>query len=260
MLGLKGKSKNTWNWAICGKHPVAMDYFRVSLTTPLLLAFESWIEKGYLMLSNQRKPARSFYSWRFWAKGLKKGSLVCGVGKDSSDSIGRPYPLLIMGDGTLDGWEDDWDLLPQAFEKIWDQIEYISSRRFDNLKDLENEVCAIKNPSHGWLELKSQNTNQGILQSPANALTISIDSGEIREKLDCLAKKMEVLVPLDSQAEEDPLRMAGQWSSLLKVHSSGVPNAVFLGGVPEKHFLAVFNRSLTANDFVSLWSANTGAL
>jgi len=260
MLGLRGKSKNTWNWALCGKHPVAMDYFRVSLTTPLLLAFESWIEKGYLILSNQKTPTRSVYSWRFWAKGLKKGNLICGVGKDSSDSIGRPYPLLIMGDGTLDGWEDDWDLLPHTFEKTWDQIEYISSRRFDNLKDLENEVRAIKNPNHDWLELKSQNRNQGKLQSSPNALTTSKDSGEIREQADRLANKMEVLVPLDSQAEEDPLTMAGLWSSLLKVYSSGVPNAVFLGGVPEKHFLVVFNRSLNANDFVRLWSAHTGAL
>jgi hypothetical protein len=46
---------------------------------------------------------------------------------------------------------------------------------------------------------------------------------------------------------------------LLKVNSSDVPNAVFLGGVPEKRFLAVFNRSLNANDFVGLWSAHTDA-
>jgi len=260
MLGLRGKSKNTWNWALCGKHPVARDYFRVSLTTPLLLAFESWTEKGYLILSNQKTPTRNVYSWRFWAKGLKKGNLICGVGKDSSDSIGRPFPLLIMGDGTLDGWEDDWDLLPYTFEKTWDQIEYISSRRIDNLKDLENQVCAIKNPNHDWLELKSQNRNQGKLQSSHSALTTLKDSGEIREQADRLAKKMEILLPLESQVEENPLTLACLWSSFLKVHNSGVPNAVFLGGVPEKHFLAVFNRSLNANDFVRLWSAHTGAL
>jgi len=257
MLGLRGKSKKNWNWAICGKHPVAMDYFRISLKTPLLLAFESWIEKGYLILSNRRTPIRSVYSWRFWAKGLKKGNLICGVGKDSSDSIGRPYPLLIMGAGTLDGWEDDWDLLPHTFEKTWDQIEYISSRRFDNLKDLENEVCAIKNPSHDWLKLKSQYRNQGKLQSSAKALTTSKDSGDIREQANRLAKEKEVLVPLDSQAEKDPLTMAGLWCSLLKSHSSGTPSAVFMGGIPEKNFLVLFNRSLNSSDFVQLWSGSS---
>ena len=258
MLGI-GKPKNIWNWAACGKHPVARDYFRLNLNTSLLIAFENWIEKGFLALSNRQISTQCMYSWRFWAKGIKKGNLICGVAKDSSDTIGRPYPLLIMGDGTLDGWEEHWDLLPHAFETTWDQIEYISSRRFENLKGLEHEVCAIRNPKPDWMEWKSQNRNQGKLQSLTNALTISKDNDEIKEKAVCLDKKTECLVPLDIQAGEDPLDIATHWSSLLKLHSSEVPNAIFLGGVPEKRFLAVFNRSLNADDFVRLWSAHTDA-
>jgi type VI secretion system ImpM family protein len=256
MLGL-GKPKNRWNWAACGKHPVARDYFRLSLNTSLLAAFERWVEKGYQVLSSRQLSTQYMYSWRFWAKGIKKGNLICGVAKDSSDSIGRPYPLLIMGEGMLDGWEDHWDLLPHAFESTWDQIEYISSRRFENLKGLEHEVCAIKNPKSDWLEWSSNSRNQEKLQSLTNALTISKDNDEIRKTADCLAKEMECLVPLDSQTDKDPLDIAGHWNSLLKVNSSDVPNAVFLGGVPEKRFLAVFNRSLNASDFVRLWSAHT---
>jgi len=258
MLGI-GKPKNRWNWAACGKHPVARDYFRLSLNTSLLAAFERWVEKGYQVLSSKQLSTQCMYSWRFWAKGIKKGNLICGVAKDSSDSIGRPYPLIIMGDGMLDGWEDHWDLLPHAFETTWDQIEYISSRRFENLKGLEYEVCAIKNPKPDWLEWKSQSRNQGKLQSLTNALTISKDNDQVKEKADCLAKKMECLVPLDIQIDEDPLDIASRWNFLLKVNSSDVPNAVFLGGVPEKRFLAVFNRSLNASDFVGLWSAHTDA-
>ncbi len=253
MLGI-GKSKNIWNWAVCGKHPVARDYFRISLSTSLLGAFESWFEKGYQVLSKQRKAARTVYSWRFWAKGIKKGNLICGVGKDSGDSIDRRYPLLIMGDGFLDGWEEDWDLLNYAFEKTWNQIEYISSRRFDDLKGLETEVHTIKNPSHKWMELKSHNENRGRTNSLSHAVTVSIDHEEIMEKAGLLSEKMEVLIPLDNQTRADPFDAAGQWCSLLKDHCSGVPNAIFMGGVPEKHFLAIFNRSLNANDFVRLWS------
>jgi len=256
MLGL-GKPKNKWHWAAVGKHPVARDYFRLSLNTSILVAFENWIEKGYQVFCSSNISNRSMYSWRFWAKGIKKGNLICGVAKESSDSLGRPYPFLIMGDGMLDGWEEHWDLLPHAFEKTWDQIEYISSRRFDNLKGLENEVYAIKNPKHDWLELKSQNRNQGKLQSLSNALTISNHNDEIREKADCLAKTKECLVPLDIQTDEDPLDIASHWNSLLKVHTSDVPNAVFLGGVPEKRFLAVFNRPLNSKDFVRLWSVSS---
>ena len=258
MLGI-GKPKNIWNWAACGKHPVARDYFRLNLNTSLLIAFENWIEKGFLALSNRQISIRYMYSWRFWAKGIKKGNLICGVAKDSSDTIGRPYPLVIMGDGTLDGWEEHWDLLPHAFETTWEQIEYISSRRFENLKGLEHEVYAIKPPKPDWMEWKSQNRNQGKRQSLPNALTISKDNDEIKVKAVCLDKKTECLVPLDIQAGGDPLDIANHWSSLLKLHSAEVPNAIFLGGVPEKRFLAVFNRSLNADDFVRLWSAHTDA-
>ncbi len=255
MLGL-GRPKNTWKWAACGKHPVAKDYFRVNLNTPLLLAFESWVEKGYLTLSNQTTSARRVYSWRFWAKGIKKGSLICGVGKDSSDSIGRPYPLLIMGDGTLDGWETHWDALDHAFEKTWDQIEYISAKRFDDLKELEDEVCAIKNPGHAWVELKSQKRNLGDPPSVPDDLTRSMDTDEIRKNAGCLSNEMEVLIPLESQSGQDPFELASLWVSLLKAQCSDVPNAIFMGGVPDKPFLAVFNRPLKANDFVRLWSVS----
>jgi len=255
MLGL-GKSKTDWDWAVCGKHPVARDYLRMGLTTSLLAAFESWIEKGYRMLRNQ-SSLQSENSWRFWAKGLKKGNLVCGVGKDSSDSIGRQYPLLIMGDGFLEGWEEDWNLLYYVFEKTWDQIEDISSRRYDDLKDLENEVCNIENPSNYWLELKYRNVNSGKHEPLHNPLTISIDHGEIKENLRRLSKTKEVHIPLDHQTIKDPSDMAALWFSLFKTHLVSSPNAVFMGGVPEKHFLSVFLRPLNTKDFVRLWSVSS---
>jgi type VI secretion system protein ImpM len=256
MLGI-GKPKNIWNWAACGKHPVAKDYFRINLATSLLSAFESWFEKGYQILDKQQKTAGTVYSWRFWGKGIAKGNLICGVGKDSGDSMDRRYPLLVMGDGFLDGWEKDWVLLHRAFEKTWNQMEYISSKRFDDLKGLETDVHAIKNPNHKWMELKTRNENLGKNHSLPHAIKISIDHEEIMEKASHLSQKMEVLIPLDHEARIDPFDAAGQWCALLKDHWSGVPNAIFMGGVPEKHFLAIFNRSLNANDFVRLWSVSS---
>jgi type VI secretion system protein ImpM len=252
MLGI-GKVKNTWDWAACGKHPVARDYLRMGITTSLLAAFESWFEKGYQILRNQ-KSIQGVNSWRFWAKGLKRGNLICGVGKDSSDSIGRQYPLLIMGDGFLEGWEEDWSLLHHVFEKTWNQIEHISSRRYDNLKDLEKEVFTIENPGHYWLELKSKNRNLTKTESSVNALTISMSHDEIREKIRHLSQNLEVHILLDNPTIENSSDMAGLWCSLLKSHSSGVPNAVFMGGNPDKYFLVLFNRSLNTNDFIQLWS------
>ena len=62
-------------------------------------------------------------SWRFWAKGANKKALVCGVARDSSDSVGRPYPLLVVGTGPLADWEDEWELLPAACENTWNQMD-----------------------------------------------------------------------------------------------------------------------------------------
>lgn len=256
MLGL-GKVKTDWKWSVCGKHPVARDYLRIGLTTSLLVAFESWFEKGYHKLLKNHRPIQYVNSWRFWAKGLTKGNLVCGVGKDSSDSIGRQYPLLIMGDGSIEGWEADWDLLYDVFEKTWDQIETIASRHYDVLTEFENEVRAIENPGQYWLELKSKNRNLNKPESSVNTLTIQMNHDEIRENIRHLSDKLEVHIPLDNQTTGNISDMAGLWCSLLKSRSSGTPNAVFMGGIPEKKMLVLFNRSLNTNDFVQLWSVSS---
>ena len=255
MLGL-GKLKNTWDWAICGKHPVARDYLRIGLTTSLLAAFESWVEKGFRKLRNH-SSAQSVNFLRFWAKGVRKGNLICGFGKNSSDSIGRQYPLLIMGDGFLDGWEEDWNLLHHVFEKTWYQIENIFSKNYGDLKDLENEVFTIENPDRYWLELKSKNRNRNEPGSSVNILTIQMNSDVIRENVRHLSDKLEVHIPLDNQTTGNIFDTAGLWSSLIKTHTVSAPNAVFMGGVAEKHFLSVFLRPLNTMDFLQLWSVSS---
>jgi type VI secretion system protein VasJ len=94
-----------------GKHPTVMDYFQLGSSAPLVNAFAVWAENGYQKLVAKNRKRTAFCSWRFWAKGMRKGYIACGLGRDSSDSAGRPYPLMIMGIGTLAGWEENWDLL-----------------------------------------------------------------------------------------------------------------------------------------------------
>ena len=136
-------------------------------------------------------------------------------------------------------------------------MEYISSKRFDDLKGLETEIHTIKNPTHKWMELKTHNENQNKTHSLARDSAISIDHEDVMEKVNLLSQKLEVLIPLDEQAQADPFVTAGRWCTLLKDHWQGVPNAIFMGGVPEKHFLAIFNRSLNANDFVRFWTVSS---
>jgi type VI secretion system protein VasJ len=241
-------SANSWHWAAWGKHPVARDYFCLGLNSPLVKAFSDWIEKGYQTLGSKPRASSKLCSWRFWAKGPKKETLVCGVGRDSSDSLGRPYPLLIVGTGPLEGWGDHWDLLPFACEKTWSRIEYLSAKRFIDFKQLEEEVRIIKRPYPQWSEFVSQRRSLGE-SSPT-----SHNPRAVENKAASLSAETDFFVPLDDGPSNDHLAVAGLWHFFLKAHARAVPNAVFMGGVPDEAYLAVFKRPLMPADFVQLWS------
>ncbi|WP_083456635.1 type VI secretion system-associated protein TagF [Desulfosarcina cetonica] len=98
MLGrLIGRQR--WSWAAFGKHPATKDYFQIQVATPLAHAFSRWVEAGFGRMDENDRRHR-VCSWRFWSRGLKKGSMVGGLGRSSADGIGRPYPLVLLGEGT----------------------------------------------------------------------------------------------------------------------------------------------------------------
>lgn len=251
MLGLV-KSKRSWNWAALGKHPVAKDYFRVGSENPLLKAFSDWVEKGYHMLGSKLNYSSNCYSWRFWTRGSKKNSIVCGVGRDSSDSLGRSYPLLIIGTGPLQNWEDHWDLLPLACEKTWSNIEHLTTRRFLDFKQMEDGVRIIKPPYPNWSEFTNQRGSR-FERSSDNRL-FHQDFRNLKENIDNLTKKTEFFIPIDSVSTNDPVALVDLWHSFLKSRISVIPNAIFIGGVPNETYLGVFKRPLVPPDFVRLWS------
>ncbi len=254
MLGLIA-SQNSWHWAGCGKHPVARDYFRVGLTDPLVKAFFDWVEKGYKILGSKDRPSSELCSWRFWARGARRETLVCGVGRDSSDSLGRPYPLLIMGTGPLEGWEDQWDLLPFACEKTWSQMEYLSTKKFADLRELEYQVRTVEPPYPNWSEFMSERRNLGEHYSSSRDMASSSDTRDLGKKIANLSRSPLFSVPLKSGPLDDPFTLAGVCHLLLKeVSSASMPNVVFWGGTPDETYLAVFKRPLMPDDFVWLWS------
>lgn len=240
------ESTNSWHWAAWGKHPAARDYFCVGPTAQVVKAFSDWVEKGYKILSSKRSPSTKLHSWRFWARGPMRDALICGVGRDSSDGLGRPYPLLIMGTGPLEGWEDQWDLLPFACEKTWSQMEYLCTKRFMDFKQFEDEVRIIRPPYPGWSELISQ---RGGSQRAS-----SRNPEEMESIASSLPDKPEFFVPLDGEPSSDPFALAGLWHAFLKARNRTVPNAVFMGGAHDRTYLAVFRRALASTDFVRLWS------
>ncbi len=229
-------------WAACGKHPAARDFFRVGEDFPLLKIFSGWIDNGYNLLA-QKNNHSLLNSWRFWARGTERESLLCGLVKDSSDGIGRKYPLLIIGTGHLPGWEAQWDLVPLACETVWSEMEYITTQNYDDLKKLEAEVKNIRQPQSVWRELK---TKKDLFQN---------DRGVFQNIPDFTPEKKENFIPLDQDSRYDHHLLVSHWHSLLKSHAAIIPNAVFMGGSFGKSFMGFYKRPLTQADFIQLWTA-----
>jgi len=228
----------SWRWAAYGKHPVVRDYFWLGEKFPLGNGFSEWVENGYRRLTSKRDSMTDHYSWRFWARGPKRGVLACGILRDSSDRIGRPYPLLIMGMGPLKGWEDQWDLLPYACEKTWDHIEYLSSIMVNDFKKLEAEIHNIRSPNPEWEELRRQRGD--------------LEEGEKHPTT--VSGRPEGFVLLEQGSSHDQFNQICLYHLLFKKGGKGIPHILFMGGNLEETSLVFYQRPLIPDDFVQLWS------
>lgn len=248
------KFKNSWKWSACGKHPAAKDYFQVGSDEPLLIAFSDWSAAGYQQLAKAGNNEISrLNSWRFWVQGPQKKNLICGVGKDSSDSFGRSYPLLIVGIGPLKKWDRHWELLAFALENTWSQIEYLSAKRFLDFKQLEDGLQSIPSPVGDWTEFKSQ-SEQSEKDEIRSAPTSLFDVKNFKDTIARLSNRTEFFIPLETEWADEQFRILSTCHLILKKNSKIAPHAVFMGGVPQKVCLALFNRPLNPHDFVRLWS------
>jgi type VI secretion system protein VasJ len=244
MLGSM-KSSPAWKWAAFGKHPVAGDYFNAGPDDPFFKAFSGWVENGYRQVCSGRKSSTELYSWRFWAKCHQKDSLMCGVLRDSFDTIGRPYPLVVMGAGVLPDWQRHLALLPFALEKAWIQMEYLVTKRYIDFSQMETDIRRLPVPVAQWLAL--QNDEQQRRASDPQKEMIWKMVGDH-------ATEPEFLASFEPDACLDPITTAGLWHSALTEQDVIAPNAAFLGGILNATYLAVFRRPLRVPDFIRLWS------
>jgi type VI secretion system protein VasJ len=243
-----------WQWVICGKHPGLKDYFHLGPNLPMVAALAEWIEKGYRGVAGARTSPINLLSWRFWAGGSDRDTLLCGILRDSSDSVGRPYPLLIVGFGSLANWGAKWDLVPPACEQCWNQMEALSTRIFGSLKQLEDELLRVREPQPSWGEFARLMT-QGMLTGPYSGKDMSLErQREIEGRAIAMAMESELSVALDEASPVDPFTTIHLWHTSLKKHHPEPPKAVFMGGKTGASRLVFFSRPLTVQDFVRLWS------
>jgi len=241
-----------WQWAAYGKHPVAKDFFKLGRFSPLVQEFSHWVDRGYQLFAVRKKG--SLNSWRFWTRGLKKEGLGCGVVRDSGDQLARPYPLLIMGVGPLNGWEEQWDLNPLALERAWTQMEYLYTRSFDSLKQLEEEIQKIPPPLFERTELQEARRNSFGGNGSMNPRSSPGSLEEAEKQIFPLIQKTEFFLPLDPKPFPDPSVGIQYLHHFLKKGEKNIPQSIFMGGTLEKTLLAVFRRPLLPADFVQLWS------
>lgn len=243
MLGL-GRAAGSWQWHLSGKHPVAKDFFAIGDKNPVAEAFAQWIRLGAEQNAGGRAMLTANCSWRFWAKTGSRQTLVCGVMRNSCDFMGRPYPLLVMGSGALDSWEENWELLPLACEGLWNQMEQLATKNYQGLDRLKEDLRMLRPPQARWQELQQQSAEllaalPGDLPAPAAAAQDAL------------------FLPLRCADHCDPLALIIRLHRVLKEKIRVVPNTLFVGGPLEQPGFALFTRPLNIADFARMWQPLT---
>jgi type VI secretion system protein VasJ len=237
-----------WNWAVCGKHPSAKDYLELGAITPVTKAFADWIAKGYQGLAEKSNVFRDPFSWRFWAGGASNG-LICGIVRDSADSIGRPYPLMVFGMGPLGDWSSQWQYVPCACEHTWNQMEFVSTRMFRDVKLLSSSIRTISPPQADWTsftetELKIAGTEWAPVKEKISGKIMNAPGADL------------ALFSLEEGPADEISATIYLWHTLIKPLRPEMPKAVFIGGNSQGTYLGICRRPLAPSDFVRLWSVS----
>jgi type VI secretion system protein VasJ len=233
------RSIGAWHWAASGKHPAAKDFLEAGEPFPLFIALTEWMEKGYP--ENATADPAQLHSWRFWARGGRKEHMVCGLLKDSCDNLGRPFPLLVMGNGELESWAEHWDLLPLACETTWGQMESFSTRQYANFEELENGLTSIRAPAPRWDHFKGTDFST-YTSSPSRELIQDFQPGEVCS------------IPLEPLPSHEQKMQILAWHRLCKNHINDLPIIVFMGDAGESPHLFIARRALLPEDFLKLWN------
>jgi len=215
-----------WTWGAAGKHPIVKDYISLGQETPLLHVFSRWVEEGYHKVNKDT----THRSWRFFAKGMKRAELSCGLLRNSHDGVGRPFPFIILGSGPLEGWEPRWEILPLAFDTLWERMEYLCAKRVFDLTELKKDIERLPNPS-------LPEEGQFVVESGSE-----------------LPQQQDGILSIPLKGTGDPREEIIQCLMLFKSSSHHIPDAVFIGGPAEQSFLVIFTRSLNMADFKKLWA------
>jgi type VI secretion system protein VasJ len=247
MLGI-GKKRKNFQVAAHGKHPAFNDYFSLNMDFPMASALVNWVEKGTGLKKTHDNS--NIHAFRFWVRGIKKGELIFGVIRDSSDNMGRVYPLIIMAKVFVKDWEKRWNYILISFETIFRTFEDITASRYENFREFETrmarvvsrELAKVRDYGMEW------QYNYKTLDERSRLPEIMLawfNNNSVNK-----AMTMQVAALFERFASDTPQRKP---KSGLFGNKREIPGAVFLGGLPESPFLSIFSRPLRAEDFLNLF-------
>ena len=247
MLGI-GKPKTNFELAAYGKHPAFNDFFSINTDSPLTRALSAWVEKGAKLNENKDRK-RQIRSFRFWVRGIKKGDLVLGIIRDSSDRMGRLYPLLVLAKGFVQGWEKNWNYMFNRFETVFRSLEDFTAARYENFREFETKLTQIRIPellctNHPGVEIE-----KGSILPEKMIAWFEKNGGK-----GALALPIATLL---NNFESFPRKHDRTWHGLFKPTPQG-PGAVFQGGLPDNPILTIYARPLKTEDFFDLFNLSNG--
>lgn len=225
---------SAWKWIAYGKHPSARDYIRFGIPFPLGTTVFGWVEQGFSRCCRDGDSQHGIF-WRFWLRGMARDQLTCGILCKSSDAIGRPYPLLLMGTGIFPKWEGCWEHLPLACKVVWDEAEALLLQESISVSEFVQGLGRLNSPS----DILHDDTLPPVL--PFKTL-----NGEIGAEFGLFSLE----APNGSSIA---MAAAMRLSLLQKKRIITPPIAVFIGG-GNTACMAILRRPLKPLDFEALWN------
>ena len=241
-----------WKWMACGKHPFASDFLQIGQETALGCSLCQWMQSGYEKVLAKQGSSVNVHSWRFWARGGARKELILGLVRDSSDSWGRRFPFLVFGSGDLKDWINAWQYLPLTCDTVWLTMEQLTVARLSKVTELEQQLKAIRPPRGSVLEKDRQKNDAQNIQQPSQAIG-RIEPILLNQKVNS-DSMLAFRIAADADEGHAMLPIVNVHHQLQTDWKTGVPQIVFMGGTSVSMLVLCFFRSLTASDFMWMWS------
>jgi type VI secretion system protein ImpM len=230
-----------WTFAACGKHPTAADYVALGDNSPWFSAMSRAVASAYTGILARGVSPDDLMPWDFWIALEHRDGIACGRLIPSRDRMNRPYPLLIMGQGSLQGWVGFWERLPLAMESTWDGMVGLANLQGRSLDALIDGLAILPAPD-------------GCGDAQWNAVNKS--GHPETEVARCL--QMDGVARMDFNGAPEWSRVAASVAGLMKnsVQAQAPPRAMFLHRGSAMTSIRLFFRPVAPSDLVDMWRFN----